>query len=92
MSEKLSPKHSPYTAHELIQAGWVSRVRAAIVADGNAIRMGRLCIEAQVINRPDEWQRIMLPNGGTQLTSYDECAKVVDMLQGVIPIPGHSLE
>lgn len=92
MSEKQIPKHAPYTAQELVDTGWVARVRAAILADGNAVRVGNLCIEAQTPNRPDDWRPIMLPNCGQSLVSLDECAKVVDMLKGKTPIPPHTLE
>lgn len=87
MSEKLIPRHTPYTAQELIDTGWVERVRLAIVTNGNAVRIGDHAIEAQCINAPDTWMAIQLPNGGTKLTTLVECAAVLDMLTGVLPIP-----
>lgn len=87
MSEKLAPLHTPYTAEELVECGWVGRVRRAVVANGNAVRIGPLTIDAQNINRPDEWMPIMLPNGGTKLASLADCATVIDMITGVSVIP-----
>jgi len=87
MSEKLIPRFPPYTAQELIDTGWVARVRMAVVTNGNAVRIGDCTIEAQSINQPDRWLVIMLPNGGTKLTSLAECAAVLDMITGVTPLP-----
>lgn len=87
MSEKLTPRHTAYTAKELVDCGWVSRVRSAVLANGNAVRIGPLTIEAQNINRPDVWMPIMLPNGGTKLASLDNCTAVIDMITGFSVIP-----
>lgn len=88
MSEPYVPKFIPYTAKELVEAGWVSRVRGAILKDGNAIRISPFCtIQAQVINSPDDWRNILLPNGGTRLVDFKECVIVAAMLEGVTPIP-----
>ena len=86
--EHLTPKFTPLTAQDVIESGWASRVRSAIVRDGHAIRASaRHEVEAQNINRPDIWQTIMLTNGGTQFDGPVECAKVIDMLEGKTPIP-----
>jgi hypothetical protein len=88
VSEKYIPKFAPYTAQELVDSGWVERVRAAIVKDGNAIRIGGdRSIICQVINEPHRWMPIMLPNGGTQLIDFAQCMLVADMLEGAAPIP-----
>ena len=87
MSEPFTPRHTAYTAKELVDCGWVARARGAVVAGGTAVRVGSLCIEAQNANRPEEWLAIQLPNGGTQLTDFTECLLVADMLQGITPIP-----
>ncbi len=86
--EKLTPKHLPYTSQELIDSGWVDRVRRAIVDNGNAVRVGKdFSIESQVINSPSDWRPIMLPNGGTLMIDGAQCAMVIDMLEGKTPIP-----
>jgi hypothetical protein len=86
--EQLRPKFTPLTAQDVIESGWASRVRSAIVRDGHAIRASaRHEVEAQNINRPEIWQTIMLTNGGTQFDGPVECAKVIDMLEGKTPIP-----
>ncbi len=86
--EKLTPKRVPFTAQELVDAGWVGRVRSAILKDGNAIRIGSdRSIQAQVINEPHRWMPIMLPNGGVELTDFSQCMVVIDMLEGKTPIP-----
>ncbi len=87
MSEPFISRTPPATAQDLIKSGWVARVRLAIVTNGNAVRIGDHTIEAQCINTPDTWLAIMLPNGGTKLASYVECATVIDMLTGVTAIP-----
>jgi hypothetical protein len=88
MSQKLTPKQTPLTAQELVEAGWVARVRRAILDNGNAIRTGKgNTIQGQTINQPDNWCDILLPNGGFQLASSADCALVVDMLEGKTPIP-----
>lgn len=87
MSEKYLPKYTPFTAQELIDCGWVGRVRRAVVPHGNAVRFHNKSIQAQDINHPERYLDIMLPNGGTKLTSYDDCALIVDMLEGKVPIP-----
>jgi hypothetical protein len=88
MSETLIPKHPPYTAQELIDTGWVSRVRSAIVANGNAVRAGKdQTIQGQVINDPARWMPILLPNRDTHLTDSAQCLLVIDMLEGKTPIP-----
>ena len=87
MSEKFTPRFPPYTAQELIECGWVARARGAVLSGGNAVRIGDCTIEAQNINQPDQFIPIMLPNGGTKLTTLRECAVVLDMLTGAAPIP-----
>ena len=88
MSEKLTPKHTPFTAAELVDCGWVARVRRAILDNGYAVRIGNdNSIQSQVINEPHLWMSIMLPTGGRQLTDAIQCALVVDMLEGRTPIP-----
>lgn len=88
MSEQLTPKHLPYTADELVDSGWVGRVRAAIMANGNDVCIGG---EKEILaNTKDNragWQPIMLPNGGTRLVDFGQCMVVIDMLKGKTPIP-----
>lgn len=84
----MTPKFPPYTARDLINTGWVTRTRGAILKDGYAIRVGSdQTIQAQVINQPDDWRPIMLPNGSYKLVDFRECVKVLDMLEGKTPIP-----
>ncbi len=79
MSEKLVAKYSPYTAAELVDCGWVSRTRSAVLKDGYAVRVGPfLTVQAQVIQ---------LPNNGVALVDLKQCVTVVAMLDGTIPIP-----
>lgn len=88
MSEKYTPKFTPLRADDAIQSGWIGRVRSIIVRDGHAVRASACHeVEAQNINSPDNWQPIMLTNGGTQFDGPIECAKVIDMLEGKTPIP-----
>ena len=88
MSEKLTPKHSPYTAAELVECGWVARVRSAIIRDNNPVCIGPAStIQAATAEKPNAWHDIMLPNGGYQLIDMTQCALVLDMLEGRTPIP-----
>lgn len=88
MSEKLTPKFTPFTAADVVDrdgvAGWASRVK---FANPRQVRVGTdYSIEAR-LNLNDQWQPIMLPNGGTQFESLNEAAKVLRMIQGTDPIP-----
>lgn len=88
MSEPQKIVRSPYTAQELLECGWVKRVRGAVLADGNAIFIGAGCtIDAQCINQPDKNYPIMLPNGGTKLVDLGACMQVVAWITGEEAIP-----
>lgn len=88
MSEKLAPRHSAYTAKELVDCGWVARVRQAVVNGKTNVGISDFCqILAQDVDHPDRWLPIMLPNGGTQLTDHEQALLVVEMLEGTVPIP-----
>lgn len=88
MSEKLAPRHSAYTAKELVDCGWVARVRHAVGNGKTNVGISESCqILAQNVDRSGEWMPIMLPNGGTQLTDHVQALLVVEMLEGTVPIP-----
>ncbi len=88
MSEPQKIIRAPCTAQELLECGWVRRVRNAVLANGNAIgiRNGNT-ITAQCINEPEKFMPIMLPNGGTRLLDEREAMTVLDWLDGTAPIP-----
>lgn len=91
MSQKLTPKFTPLTAADVVDAdgvpGWASRVKAAVTKDGQALRVGIDCsIEAKSLTR-DIWQPIMLPNGGHVFTDASEATLVLRMITGEEPIP-----
>ncbi len=91
MSEQQPVVHTPYTAQELLDCGWVRRVRCAVLADGVAIFIGKdFTIDAQNINHPERNMPIMLPNGGTKLVNHDACMQVVAWITGEQPIPESS--
>ncbi len=88
MSQQLTPKHTTYTAAELVECGWVARVRAAILKHNNTVCIGtHATIRAATAEKPNVWHDILLPNGSYQLTDVMQCAVVIDMLEGRTPIP-----
>lgn len=90
MAESLTPQRAPYTAQELLDCGWVERVRFAVLNDGHAVRLGAgPSIQAQVINSPDDWRDIMLPHDGV-IASVEDAVAVLAWLDGTQPIPPHS--
>lgn len=89
MAESLTPQRAPYSAQELLDCGWVDRVRFAVLNDGHAVRVGPLgTIQAQVINSPDDWRNIMLPHDGI-IASVADAVAVVAWLDGTQSIPPH---
>ncbi len=88
MSEPQKIVHSPYTAQELLECGWIRRVRNAVLANGNALAIiyGNE-IGAQCINEPTKFLPIMLPNGGTKMLDLAEAVIVINWLEGATPIP-----
>lgn len=88
MSEPQKIVHVPYTAHELLETGWIHRVKKAVADNGNAIFIGAGCtIDAQCINEPEKNYPIMLPNGGTKLVDLGSCLQVVAWITGEQEIP-----
>lgn len=89
MAESLTPKRAIFSARELLDQGWVDRVRYAVLNDGHAVRVGAgPSIQAQVINSPDDWRDIMLPNDGI-IASVGDAVAVVAWLDGSQSIPPH---
>lgn len=99
MSEKQIPHTPPVSAADCYDVdgvpGWTSRVRSAIVRDGQAIRAGaNLTIEAKTLTpdvarelKMNEWGPIMTPTSGTTFVSAQDRDLILKMLQGELPIP-----
>ena len=75
MSEKLTPKVVPMSAEDVLSTTWAARVRSAITRDNQPVRMGQQRIEAKCLYT-GEWRPIMLPNGGVEFTTANDCKTV----------------
>lgn len=84
-----TPDPTPFTdSTAQYHYGWCRRVRSALLHDGQACRLSQagLSIEAKSLHT-NQWQPIMLPNGGTQFYSVDDRLRMFAMVTGHQPIP-----